>query len=70
MSNALMDIPSKIDSESLGEVSLTKAQREAVAFTKYESQNPMISDTQHHGKMMVLLSTLKELREEKLPSLL
>tara|TARA_R110000796_G_scaffold99092_3_gene206946 strand:- start:530 stop:1099 length:570 start_codon:yes stop_codon:yes gene_type:complete len=49
MSNALMDITSKIDSESIGEVSMTKSEKDAVAFTKYESQNPMISDTQHHG---------------------
>jgi hypothetical protein len=64
MSNALIDIPSKIDSNDLGEVSLTKAQRDTIVFTKYESQNPMVSDTQHQGTWHIQVTSDQSLGDK------
>ena len=49
MTTVFADLPSKIDDADLGEVPLTKKERERICFTKYESHNPMLSDTVHHG---------------------
>ena len=64
MSNALIDIHSKVDDSDLGEVSLSKPQKETVLFTKYESQNPMISDTQHHGPWHIQVTSDQSLGDK------
>ena len=58
------DVPSKIDSNDLGEVSLTKAQRDTIVFTKYESQNPMVSDTQHQGTWHIQVTSDQSLGDK------
>ena len=59
MTTVFADLPTKIDDASLGEVPLTKKERERVCFTKYESHNPMVSDTVHHGTWDLVVTSDK-----------
>ncbi len=44
----------------LGEVDLTEAQKSQVIFRKYESPNPMLSDTHHNGAEWLIQLTADE----------
>jgi hypothetical protein len=59
MTTAFADLPTKIDDSSLGEIALTKKERDRVCFTWYESHNPMVSDTVHHGPWDVQVTSDK-----------
>ena len=59
MTTVFADLPTKIDDADLGEVPLTKKERERVCFTKYESHNPMVSDTVHHGTWDITVTSDK-----------
>jgi hypothetical protein len=59
MTTVFADLPMKIDDSNLGEIALTKKERERVCFTKYESHNAMISDTVHHGTWDIVVTSDK-----------